>query len=201
MWNRCRKLRYVAHSSLIICLKIALLTFLGTCIVRTKCILQIFCVHRRTFQPLGRSDYQCPPCASIYQVRNSPSEEQTNFFVLLCNQGIDIFEGTRKSMEDVIQQNVKTKCVYNSFKQNAEKSFYDCKMWRAKCHLLNIGFNEQKPTITFFGGYGSHCSTRKMSSDYDTKKPSHSLQKFLGQSQSPSSELEAKKAKIYPFVV
>ena len=45
----------------------------------TKCLGKI-CLHKKTFQYLGRSYYQCPQCASVCQVRNIPFADQTNFF-------------------------------------------------------------------------------------------------------------------------
>ena len=45
---------------------------------KTKCFGKL-CLHKRTFQSLGRSDYQCPQCGSVCQVRNIPFEEQTPF--------------------------------------------------------------------------------------------------------------------------
>ena len=60
------------------------------------------CMHKKTFKYLGRSDYQCPQCTSSCQLRNIPSEEQTNYFFLICNQGIDIFEETQKSIQHLI---------------------------------------------------------------------------------------------------
>ena len=42
------------------------------------------CLHKKTFQSLSRSDYQCPQCASVCQVRNVPFEHQTNSFFLCC---------------------------------------------------------------------------------------------------------------------
>ena len=38
------------------------------------------CLHKKIFQTLGRSDYQCPQCGSVFQVRNIPFEEQINSF-------------------------------------------------------------------------------------------------------------------------
>ena len=46
-------------------------------------------------------------------------------------------------------------CVYIS--TNKTTSFYDCKKCKACCHVLNIPFNDQKPTIMLFGGDGTHC--------------------------------------------
>ena len=42
-------------------------------------------------------------------------------------------------------------------------SFYDCKKCKACCHVLNIPFKYQKPTIMLFGGDGTHCLARKSS--------------------------------------
>ena len=67
----------------------------------TKCPGKL-CMHKKTFQSLGRSDYQCPQCASVCQVRNIPFECQTNSFFLSLDQGVYIFEETQKSIQDVI---------------------------------------------------------------------------------------------------
>ena len=67
----------------------------------TKCLGK-FCLHKKTFQSLGRSDCQCPQCASVCQVRNIPFEEQTNSFFLALGPGVYIFEESPKSFEDVI---------------------------------------------------------------------------------------------------
>ena len=53
----------------------------------TKCFCKL-CLHKKTFQSLGRSDYQCPQCASVCQVRNVPFEEQTNSFFLSLGPGV-----------------------------------------------------------------------------------------------------------------
>ena len=37
-------------------------------------------MHKKTFQSLGRREYQRPQCASVCQVRNIPFEDQTNSF-------------------------------------------------------------------------------------------------------------------------
>ena len=67
----------------------------------TKC-WGTLCLHKKTFQSLGRSDYQCPQCASVCQVRNIPFEDQTNSFFLSLGQGVHIFEENPKSIQDVI---------------------------------------------------------------------------------------------------
>ena len=86
------------------------------------------------------------------------------------------------------------KCVYLS--TNETTSFYDCKKCKACCHVLNIPFKDQKPTIMLFGGDGTHCLARKTSSDYE--KPSPFLKKFLRQSQTSTSEREQKKDNSSP---
>ena len=59
----------------------------------TKCSGK-FCMHKKTFQSLGRNYYQCPQRASVCQVRNNPFEDQTNSFFLSLGQGVCIFEET-----------------------------------------------------------------------------------------------------------
>ena len=66
----------------------------------TKCFGKI-CLHKKTFQSLGRSDYQCPQCPTVCQVRNVPFEDQTNSFFLSFGPGVYIFEESPKSVQDV----------------------------------------------------------------------------------------------------
>ena len=67
----------------------------------TKCLCKV-CLHKETFQSNGRSDYQCPQCASVCQVRNIPFEEQTISFFLSFGQGAYNFEESPKSIQDFI---------------------------------------------------------------------------------------------------
>ena len=59
-------------------------------------------MHKKTFQSLGRSDYQRPHCGSVCQVRNIPFEDQTTSFFLSFGPGVYIFEDNPKSIQDVI---------------------------------------------------------------------------------------------------
>ena len=76
------------------------------------------------------------------------------------------------------------KCVYIS--TNKTTSFYDCKKCKACCHVLNILFKVQKPTIMLLGCGEIHWFARKTSRDYEKEKPSHFLKTCLHQSQSPA---------------
>ena len=67
----------------------------------TKCLGKL-CMHKKTFQSLGRSDYQCPRCASLCQVRNNPFEDQKNSLFFSLGQGVYNFEERPKSVQDVI---------------------------------------------------------------------------------------------------
>ena len=67
----------------------------------TECLATL-CLHKKTFQSLGRSDYQCLQCASVCQMQNIPSEDQRNFFFLSLGQGVYIFEEKPKSIQDII---------------------------------------------------------------------------------------------------
>ena len=64
----------------------------------TKCSGRL-CLQKKTFQSLGRSDYQCPQCGSV---RNIPFEDQKISFFLSLGQGVYIFEENPKSVQDVI---------------------------------------------------------------------------------------------------
>ena len=57
----------------------------------TKCLGKVG-VHKKTYQSLGRSDYQFPQCASVCQVRNIAFEDQISSFFLSFGQGVYIFE-------------------------------------------------------------------------------------------------------------
>ena len=61
------------------------------------------CLHKNTFQSLGRSDYQCPQCGSVCQVRNIPFEEEIHSIFLSLGQGVYIFEERPKSVQEVIE--------------------------------------------------------------------------------------------------
>ena len=67
----------------------------------TKCLGKL-CLHKKTFQSLGRSNYQFPQCASVCQVRNIPFGNQTNLIFLSLGHGVDNFEKNPKSIQDVI---------------------------------------------------------------------------------------------------
>ena len=66
----------------------------------TKCLGKL-CAHKKAFESLGRSDYQCPQCASVCQVRNIPTEHQRKSFFLSFGPGVYIFEEKPKSVQDV----------------------------------------------------------------------------------------------------
>ena len=68
---------------------------------KTKCLGRL-CLHKKTFQSLCRSDYQCPQCASVCQVRNIPFEDQTTSLFLSFGPGVYIFEENPKLIQDVI---------------------------------------------------------------------------------------------------
>ena len=90
-------------------------------------------------------------------------------------------------------------CVYIS--TNTTTDIYDCKKCKACCHVLNIPFKDQKPTIMLFGCDGTHCIARQTSRNYEKEKPSPFLKKFLRQSQPGTSEPELKKVEGFPFMV
>ena len=52
----------------------------------TKCLGKL-CLHKKTFQSLGRSDYQCPQCGSVCQARNIPLKNKETPFSCRLVQG------------------------------------------------------------------------------------------------------------------
>ena len=81
---------------------IALLFSLGTCTVQRQSVRVFFGYTKKTIQSLGRSDYQCPQCTSVCQVRNIHFEDQTSSFFLSPAQVVYIFEESPKSNQDFI---------------------------------------------------------------------------------------------------
>ena len=90
------------------------------------------------------------------------------------------------------------KCVHISAIKTT--TFYDCRKCKACCHVLNIPFKDQTPTIMLFGGDGTHCSARKMSRNFEKEKPFPFTKKNLRQSKPSTSEPEPKKAEVIPFM-
>ena len=88
--------------TLIVGMTITLLFSLGTCIFQIQSVRVNFACTKKTFQSLGRSDYQCPQCESVCQVPNIPFEDETNSVFLLFGQGVYIFGESPKSVQDVI---------------------------------------------------------------------------------------------------
>ena len=80
----------------------ALLFSLGTCTVQIQSVWLNFACTKMTFQSPGRSDYQCPQCGSVCQVRSIPFEHQRNSFLLSLGQGLYILEENPKSVQDVL---------------------------------------------------------------------------------------------------
>ena len=68
----------------------------------TKCLPKL-CLHKKTFRSLGRSDYQCPQCASVYQVRNIPFEDETNSFLCRLVQGFTFLKRVSKQFKMLLE--------------------------------------------------------------------------------------------------
>ena len=60
----------------------------------TKCSRKL-CLQKKTFQSLGRKDYQCLQSTSVFQVRKNCFEDQKSPF-LSFGKGIYIFEESPK---------------------------------------------------------------------------------------------------------
>ena len=90
------------------------------------------------------------------------------------------------------------KCVYILSKRAT--SFCDYKKCKACCHVLNIHFKDQKPTISFFGGDSTHRFSTNTSRDYEKEKPSHFLRNFSGNHNQAHPNPNQKKVEVIPFM-
>ena len=71
----------------------------------TKCSGK-FCLHKKTFQPLGRSDYKCPQCASVCQVRNILFEDQTNSFFCRLAKGFTFLKRAQNHFKMLLEMSI-----------------------------------------------------------------------------------------------
>ena len=101
-------------------------------------------------------------------------------------------------LEMCIVQHVEMKSVFTF--QRIKRLVSKTKKCKACCHVLNIPFKDQKPTI-MLSGDGTHCFATKTSRHYEQEKPCTFLKKFLPQSQPSTPEPEPKKnATVIPFM-
>ena len=115
----------------------------------------LFCVHKKYFQSLGRSDYQCPEGTSTCEERNIHFEVQTIWFDFLkCDQAFILPKRHKNQFKMFLQMcaildgSVSNKCGYvDTWKENNE-SRYECLPRKACCHVLNMPFKDQKPRIS-----------------------------------------------------
>ena len=121
----------------------------------TKCSGEL-CLHKKTFQSLGRSDYRCPQCESVCQMGNIRFEEQTYSFFLSLGQGVYIFEERPKSVQDVIGD-VYCPGKYCSNREKCESiggyvttpiSFYGCGKCEAWLFVNKVPFMLQEHVKT-----------------------------------------------------
>ena len=114
------------------------------------------CLHTRTFQSLGRGDYQFPQCRSVCQVHFIPFEDQTDSLFLSLGQGVYIFEERSKSVQDVLGD-VFCPGKYCSNKENCEslvgyvttpRSIYACGKFGAWLFVQKAPFMLQEHVKT-----------------------------------------------------
>ena len=116
----------------------------------TKCLGKL-CLHKKTFQSLGRSDYQCPQCAFVCHVRNNPFEDQTNSFFLSLGQGVYIFQENPKSVQDVIADVYcpnGEKCKSIGGNVTTSRSIYGCDKCGAWLFVHKVPFTLQEQVKT-----------------------------------------------------
>ena len=61
----------------------------------TRCSRK-FCLHKKTFESLDKSDYQCPHCASAFQVRNILFLGSKEFlFLVIWSRGLHLWRDSK----------------------------------------------------------------------------------------------------------
>ena len=121
----------------------------------TKCLGNL-CLHKKAFQSLGRSDYQCPQCVSLCQVRNIPFEDQRISFSLSFGPGVYIFEENPKSIQDVLGDVYfpgeyclkEENCISFVGYVTTPRSIYGCDNYGAWLLVHNVPFTLQEHVKT-----------------------------------------------------
>ena len=146
----------------------------------TECSGEL-CLHKKTFQSFGRSDYQCPQCASACQVHNSPFEDQTNSFFLPFGRGVYFFEERPKSIQDVIGDVCspgkyclkREKCQSLDGFVGTPRSIYRCVEFGAWLFVHKVPFTLQEHAKTTKTDKTRFFFAKKMNLLPDKKQMSH----------------------------
>ena len=133
-------------------------------------------LYKKTFESIGRSDYQCPNCTSVRQVRNIPSEDQTNSFFLSFGQLVYILEESPKSIRDVFGDvYCPGKYCYNREKCKSlggyvttPRSIYGCGKCGARLFVHKVPFMLQEHVKTTKTDRPPFFSAQKKRSWYPT---------------------------------
>ena len=176
----------------------AISNLLGTCFVQIHCV-QINLRAQKTFQSLGRGDYQCLHCTTTFQVRKMFCGEQRKLFSFRFCQGVSFFEKTQKSIEDVIGDVYRPTEKYVYLSTNKKSNFYNCKKCKTCSNVLMIPFKAQKLTINFFGGDGTQCLAKKTSRVNEKEKPSTFRTIFSNNHNEAHRNLSGKRQKLLHF--
>ena len=134
----------------------------------TKCLGKL-CLQKKTFQSLGRSDYQCLQCASVCPERNIPFEDQTNSIFLSFGPGVYIFEEIPKTIQDVIGDVYwpgeyclnREKCKSIGGYVTTPRSIYVCDNFGAWLFVHKVPFTLQEHVKTTKTDKTRFCSAKK----------------------------------------
>ena len=202
IWNKWEHLRCVVHSTLTLCMTMALINLLGTCVVRIECVWIYFeCTKHFSISQqnqLSISSMLINVSGALYFLR------RTNKFVFFEVWSRDIYFWRDTKINSickwtcVLPNMPLRKNVHLSINRNS--SFYECKKCKACSHVLNLPSEDQEPTIILFGGDSTHCFARKTSGAYEKERQVRCLRRLLRQSQPSTSAPETNKAKIIAFM-
>ena len=134
-------------------------------------------------------------------------DKQKSSVLLICDQVVQIFEETQKSIQDEFGDILCSgmfcsiqMCVSVHICKENDYNFHEYFQGRACFHVSNIPFKNQKPTIILFGDAGTYCIVQETVCDYENGKPPLFSKEFLCQSHSAIPEPVPKKAEGNPFM-
>ena len=154
--------------------------------VRTKCALGKFAKNEKIFQSIGRTNYHCHQCTFTCRVPKKPLVDQTHSFFVICDQRIQFFEETQKSLQDVIEdficpgESVQSKCASMSLhRKGLMKAVPNvCNAKRAGTFQIFLYRTKKEAINILFGGGGIFRFDKKTSLEYQNEKVSLFLKKF-----------------------
>ena len=93
------------------------ISLIGDVFKNTKCSGEP-CLHKKTFQSLGRSDYQCPQGACVCQVPNIPHDDQTVSYSCRLVKGFTFLKTGQNQLKMFLEMPIVVKSIVSAEKKS-----------------------------------------------------------------------------------